>query len=104
MSKIVRLVSGLLYSPVPTSAVACDGNESFQFEFSQITNRTMGILLTIFCFIRIFCSSKKILADVYGEDELTVRQCQNWLAKFRFGNSDVENAKVLERQLKLVKT
>jgi len=29
---------------------------------------------------------------VYGEDVLTERQCQNWFAKFRSGNFDVEDA------------
>ena len=28
---------------------------------------------------------------MYGEDVLTVRQCQNWFAKFRSGNFDVED-------------
>ncbi|GFY35741.1 histone-lysine N-methyltransferase SETMAR [Trichonephila clavipes] len=32
------------------------------------------------------------LTDVYGEGVLTVRQCQNWFAKFRSGNFDVEDA------------
>ncbi|GFV25146.1 histone-lysine N-methyltransferase SETMAR [Trichonephila clavipes] len=32
------------------------------------------------------------LIDVYGEGVLTVRQCQNWFAKFRSGNFDVEDA------------
>ncbi|GFT87786.1 histone-lysine N-methyltransferase SETMAR [Trichonephila clavipes] len=32
------------------------------------------------------------LTDVYGEGVLTVRQCQNWFAKFRYGNFDVEDA------------
>ena len=30
--------------------------------------------------------------DVYGEDVLTERQCQNWLAKFRYGNFNLEDA------------
>ncbi|CAK9826900.1 Histone-lysine N-methyltransferase SETMAR [Anthophora retusa] len=34
----------------------------------------------------------KKLTDVYGEDVLTVRQCQNWFAKFRSGNFDIEDA------------
>ncbi|XP_035725547.1 histone-lysine N-methyltransferase SETMAR-like [Vespa mandarinia] len=39
------------------------------------------------------CSeTRKKLTDVYGEDVLTVRQCQNWFAKFRYGNFDVEDA------------
>jgi len=29
---------------------------------------------------------------VYGENVLTERQCQNWFAKFRSGNFDVEDA------------
>ena len=29
---------------------------------------------------------------MYGEDVLTERQCQNWFAKFRSGNFDVEDA------------
>ncbi|GFX25277.1 histone-lysine N-methyltransferase SETMAR [Trichonephila clavipes] len=36
--------------------------------------------------------SRKKLTDVYGEGVLTVRQCQNWFAKFRSGNFDVEDA------------
>ncbi|GFU46632.1 histone-lysine N-methyltransferase SETMAR [Trichonephila clavipes] len=32
------------------------------------------------------------LTDVYGEGVLTVRQRQNWFAKFRSGNFDVEDA------------
>ncbi|GFW89364.1 histone-lysine N-methyltransferase SETMAR [Trichonephila clavipes] len=36
--------------------------------------------------------ARKKLTDVYGESVLTVRQCQNWFAKFRSGNFDVEDA------------
>ncbi|GFU41311.1 histone-lysine N-methyltransferase SETMAR [Trichonephila clavipes] len=36
--------------------------------------------------------ARKILTDVYGEGVLTVRQCQNWFAKFRSSNLDVEDA------------
>ncbi|GFW37538.1 histone-lysine N-methyltransferase SETMAR [Trichonephila clavipes] len=36
--------------------------------------------------------ARKKLTDVYGEGVLTVRQCQNWFAKFRSGNFDVEDA------------
>ncbi|GFV32008.1 histone-lysine N-methyltransferase SETMAR [Trichonephila clavipes] len=36
--------------------------------------------------------ARKKLTDVYEEGVLTVRQCQNWLAKFRSGNFDVEEA------------
>ncbi|GFU33967.1 histone-lysine N-methyltransferase SETMAR [Trichonephila clavipes] len=35
---------------------------------------------------------RKKLTNVYGEGVLTVRQCQNWFAKFRSGNFDVEDA------------
>ena len=28
----------------------------------------------------------------YGESVLTVLQCQNWFAKYRFGNFNIENA------------
>ncbi|GFV92352.1 histone-lysine N-methyltransferase SETMAR [Trichonephila clavipes] len=35
---------------------------------------------------------RKKLTDVYGESVLTVCQCQNWFAKFRSGNFDVEDA------------
>ncbi|GFT59070.1 histone-lysine N-methyltransferase SETMAR [Trichonephila clavipes] len=35
---------------------------------------------------------RKKLTDVYGEGVLTARQCQNWFAKFRSGNFDVEDA------------
>ncbi|GFS83258.1 histone-lysine N-methyltransferase SETMAR [Trichonephila clavipes] len=34
----------------------------------------------------------KKLTNVYREDVLKVRQCQNWFAKFRSGNFDVEDA------------
>ncbi|GFW66535.1 histone-lysine N-methyltransferase SETMAR [Trichonephila clavipes] len=46
--------------------------------------------------------ARKKLTDVYGEGVLTVRQCQNWFAKFRSGNFDVEDA--WESRLKLIKT
>ncbi|GFU33507.1 histone-lysine N-methyltransferase SETMAR [Trichonephila clavipes] len=36
--------------------------------------------------------ARKKLPDVYGEGVLTIRQCQNWFAKFRSGNCDVEDA------------
>lgn len=36
--------------------------------------------------------ARKKLSDVYGEDVLTARQCQNWFAKFRSGKFDVEDA------------
>ncbi|GFY36799.1 HTH_48 domain-containing protein [Trichonephila clavipes] len=36
--------------------------------------------------------ARKKLTDVYGEGVLTVRQCQNWFAKYRSGNFDVEDA------------
>ncbi|KAJ0184406.1 hypothetical protein K1T71_000829 [Dendrolimus kikuchii] len=36
--------------------------------------------------------ARKELTDVNGEGVLTVRQCQNWFAKFRSGNFDVEDA------------
>ncbi|GFU57501.1 histone-lysine N-methyltransferase SETMAR [Trichonephila clavipes] len=36
--------------------------------------------------------ARKKLTDVYGEGVLTVRQCQNWFAKFLSGNFDVEDA------------
>ncbi|GFS96652.1 histone-lysine N-methyltransferase SETMAR [Trichonephila clavipes] len=35
--------------------------------------------------------ARKKLTDVYG-CVLTVRQCQNWFVKFRYGNFDVEDA------------
>ncbi|GFY26092.1 histone-lysine N-methyltransferase SETMAR [Trichonephila clavipes] len=41
--------------------------------------------------------ARKKLTDVYGEGVLTVRQYQNWFAKFRSGNFDVEDAPRLER-------
>ena len=34
--------------------------------------------------------ARKKLTDVCGEDVLTVRQCQNWFAKFQSGNFDVQ--------------
>ncbi|GFY07916.1 histone-lysine N-methyltransferase SETMAR [Trichonephila clavipes] len=36
--------------------------------------------------------ARKKLTDVYGEGVLTVRQYQNWFAKFRFGDFDVVDA------------
>ncbi|GFW37562.1 histone-lysine N-methyltransferase SETMAR [Trichonephila clavipes] len=47
---------------------------------------------------KIAVQARKKLTDVYGEGVLTVRQCQNWFAKFRSGNFDVEG------RLKLIKT
>ncbi|GFV05543.1 histone-lysine N-methyltransferase SETMAR [Trichonephila clavipes] len=41
--------------------------------------------------------ARKKLSDVYGEGVLTVRQCQNWFAKFRSGNFDAEDAPRLGR-------
>ncbi|GFW11355.1 histone-lysine N-methyltransferase SETMAR [Trichonephila clavipes] len=41
--------------------------------------------------------ARKKLTDVYGEGVLTVRQCQNWFAKFRSSNFDVEEAPRSER-------
>ena len=35
---------------------------------------------------------RRKLIDVYGEGVLTVRQCHNWFAKFRFGNFNVVDA------------
>ncbi|GFU83320.1 hypothetical protein TNCV_3739311 [Trichonephila clavipes] len=48
--------------------------------------------------------ARKNLTDVYEESVLTVRQCQNWFAKFRSGNFDVEMHHVREVHLKLIKT
>ncbi|GFT78658.1 mariner transposase [Trichonephila clavipes] len=42
---------------------------------------------------------KKLTTDVYREGVLTVRQCQNWFAKFRSGNFDVEDIPRSGRQL-----
>ena len=36
--------------------------------------------------------AQKKLYDVYGERSLTERQCQNWFARFRFGNFDLKDA------------
>ncbi|GFV82113.1 histone-lysine N-methyltransferase SETMAR [Trichonephila clavipes] len=36
--------------------------------------------------------ARKKLTNVHGESVLTVRQCQNWFAKFRSGNFDVKDA------------
>lgn len=36
--------------------------------------------------------ARKKLSEVYGNDVLTERQCQNWFAKFRSGKFDVEDA------------
>jgi hypothetical protein len=47
--------------------------------------------------------ARKKLSDVYG-DLFTKLQCQNWFAKFRSGNFDVEDAHALEGQLKLMTT
>ncbi|GAB1861621.1 SETMR methyltransferase [Camponotus japonicus] len=43
--------------------------------------------------------ARKKLSDVYG-DVLTERQCQNWFAKFRSGNFDVEDAPRSRRPVK----
>ena len=36
--------------------------------------------------------ARRKLCEVYGEDVLTERQCQNWFKKFRSGNFDVEDS------------
>lgn len=36
--------------------------------------------------------ARRKLVEVYGEDVLTERQCQNWFAKFRSGNFDLQDA------------
>ena len=36
--------------------------------------------------------ARKKLYDVYGEKSLTERQCQNWCARFRFGEFDLKDA------------
>ncbi|GFU34524.1 histone-lysine N-methyltransferase SETMAR [Trichonephila clavipes] len=41
--------------------------------------------------------TRKKLTNVYGKGMLTVRQCQNWFAKFRSGNFAVEDAPRSER-------
>ncbi|XP_047362644.1 histone-lysine N-methyltransferase SETMAR-like [Vespa velutina] len=43
--------------------------------------------------------ARKKLTDVYGQVVLTVRQCQNWFAKFRSGNFDVEDAPCFGRSV-----
>jgi len=35
--------------------------------------------------------ARKKICNVYGEDVLTERQCQNWFAKFRSANFDLKN-------------
>ena len=37
-------------------------------------------------------ASSKKLYDVYGEETLTERQCQNWFARFRFGDFDLKDS------------
>ncbi|GFX75254.1 histone-lysine N-methyltransferase SETMAR [Trichonephila clavipes] len=37
-------------------------------------------------------AARKKLTDVYGEGVLTVRQCQNWFAKFRSGTEDARRS------------
>ncbi|GFU79176.1 histone-lysine N-methyltransferase SETMAR [Trichonephila clavipes] len=41
---------------------------------------------------KIAVQARKKLTNVYGEGVLIVSQCQNWFAKFRSGNFDVEDA------------
>ena len=36
--------------------------------------------------------ARKKLYDVYSEKSLTERQCQNWFARFRFGDFDLKDA------------
>ncbi|GFX81004.1 histone-lysine N-methyltransferase SETMAR [Trichonephila clavipes] len=50
------------------------------------------ILLFYYRKVKNAAQARKKLTDVYGEGALTVRQCQNWFAKFRSGNFDVEDA------------
>ncbi|GFW86721.1 histone-lysine N-methyltransferase SETMAR [Trichonephila clavipes] len=47
--------------------------------------------------------ARKKLTNVYGEGVLTVRQCQNWFAKFRSGNFDVEDAPSFGRPVEVDK-
>ncbi|GFY01709.1 histone-lysine N-methyltransferase SETMAR [Trichonephila clavipes] len=42
--------------------------------------------------VLLYHGQRKKLTDVYGEGVLSVRQFQNWFAKFRSGNFDVEDA------------
>ncbi|GFX06125.1 histone-lysine N-methyltransferase SETMAR [Trichonephila clavipes] len=42
--------------------------------------------------IKMLFKQEKKIADVYGEDVPTVLLCQNWLAKFRSGNFEAEDA------------
>ena len=43
--------------------------------------------------------ARRKLCDVYGEDVLTKRQCQNWFAKLRSGNFNLEDAPRSGRRL-----
>lgn len=43
----------------------------------------------------------KKLCDVYGEDALKLRQCQNWYAKFRSRDFDVKDALCSGRPVKV---
>ena len=38
------------------------------------------------------CKLEKKLYDVYGKDCLTEHQCKHWLAYFRSGNFDAQDA------------
>ena len=41
--------------------------------------------------------ARKKLYDVYGENSLTERQCQNWYACFRFKDFDLKGASLSGR-------
>ena len=36
--------------------------------------------------------ARKKFYDVYGEESLTERQCQNWFSRFRSGDFDLKDA------------
>ncbi|EZA49217.1 Histone-lysine N-methyltransferase SETMAR [Ooceraea biroi] len=49
----------------------------------------------LFCYFRKgknAVQAHKKLSDVYGEDALKLRQCQNWFTKFRSGDFNVKDA------------
>ena len=51
-----------------------------------------NILLYCFRKCKNVVQARKKLYDIYGEKSLTERQCQNWFARFRSGDFDLEDA------------
>ena len=49
------------------------------------------VLLFMFKWKKTAVDSHKMIAEVYGEDAITVRACQKWFKRFREGDFDLSN-------------